>query len=110
MKKRKYKSVKGFNMNKKTGHTSYAYKQHGEWVSSLGFTHDKKEDHGKKTKLKYNINPNDSRDCYVKNKVEIFKSKFYKTKPDYVYYRIHITDKPLIDEIIRKNSNKKRRF
>lgn len=110
MKQRKYKKVKGFNMNKKTGHTSYAYKQHGEWVSSLGFTHDSKETYGTKSKLKYNIDPLDTRDCYVKNESEYFKSKYYKSKPKYSNYRFHSSDKFLIDDIIRKNKNKKRRY
>ena len=100
------KKVRGFVLNKKTGHPSYAYKQKFDIVSSLGFTHNK-NDFASKKELKHNINPYDNSPCYVKTKVENQKFNKYKQKDDYVYYRIHMEDKALIDKIISKN--KKRR-
>lgn len=78
-------------------------------VEAASFTHDKKEDYGKKTKLKYNINPKDERPCYVKNDIEKYKSKFYKTNPKYKDYRIHEADKEIIKTLRKKCLNKKDR-
>ena len=104
---RKFKQVKGFNMNKKTGHVSYAYRQNKDMVSSLGFTHNPDEKYSKKSKLKYNINPYDNSPCYVKTKVEVQHFNKYKYKPEYSNYRFHDEDKPLISKLIKRN--KKRR-
>lgn len=106
------KKVKGFVMNRKTGHTSYAYKQKGVSVKSVGFTHNK-NDKAEKEKLKHNINPKDDSDCYVKIKVEKQKYNTYRKKKDYKDYRLHKDDKPKIDRIIKADEkaekNKKRR-
>lgn len=107
---KKVKKIKGFVMNKKTGHASYAFNQNDVNVDSLGFTHNK-DDIASKEKLKHNINPNDSSDCYVKTKVEKQKYNTYRKKQDYDNYRIHKDDKELINKIILqdKKINKKRR-
>ena len=41
--KKKVKKIKGFVMNRKTGHTSYAFRQEFGNVNSLGFTHNKND-------------------------------------------------------------------
>lgn len=94
-------------MNRKTGHTSYAYFQKDKEVHSLGFTH-QSEDKASKRKLRHNVNPEDSRNCYVKTDVEIQKHNTYRKKPEYSKYRIHKEDMPLISSVIK--SNKKRRY
>ena len=104
---KKYKKINGFVMNRKTGHTSYAYGQKNDMVNSLGFTHNK-DDKASKVRLKHNINPNDSNDCYVKTQVERQRYNTYRNKPDYKNYRIHKEDNYLISTIIQ-NNNKKRR-
>lgn len=101
------KKVKGFNMNKKTGHVSLAYSQQGQKVKSIGFTHNPSEKHGKLEKLNHNINPEDSSDCYVHVDVEKQKAKDYVSKPKYDKYRIHVDDELTI-EIIKQKDNKKR--
>ena len=104
---KKIKQVNGFVMNKTTGHVSYAFKQQKAQVKSLGFTHNSK-DRAEKKKLSHNVDPRDTRDCYVKTKVENQKYNTYRNKPDYKSYRIHHKDKSVIDYIIA-NDNKKRR-
>lgn len=101
------KQVKGFVMNRRTGHVSYAYWQKDKNVHSLGFTHNSK-DRAEKKKLSHNVDPRDTRDCYVKTKVENQKYNTYRNKSDYKNYRIHHKDKSIIDYIIT-NDNKKRR-
>ena len=103
---KKVKQVRGFVMNRKTGHTSYAYKQSYDMVNSLGFTHNC-EDRAEKVKLKHNIDPNDKSDCYVKTKIEKQRYNTYRKKKEYSNYRIHNEDKVIVDYIISKN--KKRR-
>lgn len=104
---KKIKRIKGFVMNKKTGHTSLAYKQNKTEVSSIGFTHNR-FDRADKRKLNYNINPNDNTSCFAKTKVEKQKYNEYRYKDEYKNYRIHSKDKPLINKIIQSD-NKKRR-
>lgn len=104
--KKKVKKIKGFVMNRKTGHASYAFNQKDVIVNSLGFTHNK-NDFAEKEKLKHNINPIDSSDCYVKTKIEKQKYNTYREKPEYKDYRIHKEDRDLITRLI--NGNKKRR-
>lgn len=105
---KKTKKIQGFVMNRKTGHTSYAYWQKDKNVHSLGFTHNP-FDKAKKKKLGYNINPNDKSDCYVKTEIERQKYNTYREKEDYKNYRIHKSDGPKIKQIIQNNSHKKRR-
>ena len=93
-------------MNKRTGHTSYAYKQEFDTVKSIGFTHNK-FDKSKKRKMRYNIDPKDDSPCYVKTKIEKQKYNTYRSKPEYSRYRIHDDDKEKIQKLI--NENKKRR-
>lgn len=92
-------------MNRKTGHTSYAYWQKDKNVHSLGFTHNP-FDKADKQKLSHNINPNDTTDCYVKTKVERQKYNTYREKEEYKNYRIHKSDKPKIENIIFHNKKK----
>lgn len=106
MGKKKIKRVKGFVMNRKTGHVSYAFKQEDKNVNSLGFTHNGKDIASKK-KLKYNINPNDETDCYVKTNIEKQKYNTYRQNEKFHNYRIHSDDLILIKMLM--NENKKRR-
>lgn len=108
---KKFKKVKGFNMNKKTGHVSYAYWQKNKNVRSLGFTHNL-NDKSEKEHLVHNIDPDDCSACFVKTKIEKQKSNDYRQKSKYKNFRIHDDDKPLIRRIIssdKTNVNKKRR-
>lgn len=98
---KKIKHVNGFVMNKITGHASYVFKQMGKMVNSIGFTHNK-HDIAEKEKLKYNINPEDSASCFVKTKVEEQKYNTYRKSNKYEGFRIHESDKELIDSIIKK--------
>ena len=103
---KKVKKVKGFVMNRKTGHASYAFRQKFDMVDSIGFTHNK-DDIADKEKLKHNINPKDNRDCYVKTKVEKQRYNTYRKKPEYSGYRIHPEDAETVKIIIQ--NDKKRR-
>ena len=58
---REYKRVRGFVVNKRSGHPSYAYWQKDNKVNSVGFTHNK-YDIADKQKLKHNIDPKDTSD------------------------------------------------
>ena len=98
---KRIKRINGFVMNKITGHASYAFKQMGKMVNSIGFTHNK-NDIAEKKKLKYNINPKDSASCFVKTKVEEQKYNTYRISHKYEEFRIHESDKKLIDSIIKK--------
>lgn len=100
----KNKKVKGFQMNRKTGHVSYAFSQKKQNVESLGFTHNK-NDKAPKVRLQHNINPDDTQDCFVKTTVERQKSNQYKANSKYSKYRIHEDDKTLIEIIIQTDKN-----
>lgn len=106
---REYKRVRGFVVNKRTGHPSYAYWQNQKRVDSLGFTHNK-DDVSDKLKLKHNIDPKDTSDCYVKTKIEKQRYNDYRYKSNYAGYRIHKDDRQIIQKIIDndKYRNKKR--
>ena len=101
--------VKGFNLNKKTGHVSFAFWQKDRNVMSIGFTHNEKEKYGSKTKLNHNINPNDKRACYAKNKIEKQKDLDYKKKSEYSNFRIHKEDQSKINLIIKNGTKKDRK-
>lgn len=90
-------------MNKKTGHVSLVFNQQGDDVKSLGFTHDDKEKHGKVSKLNHNIDPKDSSPCYVKHKIEKYKSNDYRAKEKYKNHRIHNDDVYTISFIINQS-------
>lgn len=98
---RKIKSVKGFVMNRKSGHPSLAYHQRGEQVKSIGFTHNEK-DKEEKIPLSENINPKDKRKCYVKIKIERQRSKDYRIVKAYSEYRVAKQDKHIIEFIIKQ--------
>lgn len=108
---KKIKRVKGFVLNRKTGHPSYAYEQKYDKVNSVGFTHNK-NDTSDVHRLNYNINPKDDSPCYVKTKIEKLRYNDYRYKKDYGGYRIHQSDSRFITGIISKDitsrSNKKR--
>lgn len=96
---KKIPKVRGFKMNKKTGHVSLAYKQKKETVYSIGFSHKKNKKSGKMSKIK-SIDPSKPDDpCFVKHKVEKYKYNNYRTKSEYKRYRIHQDDKNLIQKI-----------
>lgn len=99
---KKVKKIKGFVLNRKTGHPSYAYQQKFDKVKSIGFTHSK-NDIADKKRLNYNINPNDNDSCYVKTNVEKQRYNDYRYKKDYSGYRIHKDDKQTIQNIIAKD-------
>lgn len=105
---KKVKKVKGFVMNRKTGHTSYAFKQRDTMVDSLGFTHDK-DFQASKRRLNYNIDPEDTERCYVKTKVERQKYNTYREDKKYSNYRFHKDDMPIINSIIDKAKSKKKK-
>lgn len=111
-KKYKVKNVKGFNMNRKSGHPSLVYWQKDKHTKSLGFETNK--DKFVETKqLKHNINPKSNESCFVKTKIENQKyNDFYNPYGKYNDYRIHKEDKSLIDIIIKndkqKNNKKKK--
>lgn len=94
-------------MNKRTGHPSLIFKQSGDNVKSLGFTHDGDESIFKKEKLKHNIDPNSNEKCYVKKKVEKYTTNDYKKRKEYETYRIHNEDKPLIRNLINKSKKER---
>ena len=95
------KKIKGFVMNRKSGHPSFAYHQIDDHVKSIGFTHNKK-DKEEKILLSKNINPKDTRDCYVKTKIEHQRSRDYRTIKEYSKYRIATEDAPIIEIIIKQ--------
>jgi len=108
IRKKKNKKLNGFYMNDKTGHVSKPFWQKFNKVKSFGFTHNK-DDEAPKKRMKYNINPNDKSDCYVKKNVEYQNYKDYKRKSKYDKYRIHKDDEALLEKIKRAD-NKKRRW
>ena len=100
-----------FKTNRITGHVSKPIWQKDKNVKSIGFTHNE-NDRAEKVKLKHNIDPKDTRDCYAKTKVENQKSNTYRDNPKYKDYRIHPEDRPTIDKIIasdKAKTNKKRK-
>ena len=107
---REYKRVRGFVVNKRSGHPSYAYWQKDNKVNSVGFTHNK-YDIADKQKLKHNIDPKDTSDCYVKTKIEKQRYNDYRYNSNYAGYRIHKDDRQTIQNIVAndKSRNKKRR-
>lgn len=108
MKNKKVKKVRlrVIQQNKITGHPSYPFSQTNNSVKSVGFTHNSDEKHGKKIKLKHNINPNDKGNCYVKVTIEKQKSKDYVEKAKFKNHKIHPEDQPTINSIIRKNKKR----
>lgn len=106
--RKKTKNIKGFVMNKKSGHPSYAYYQKNKIVSAIGFT-DSENYNKPKTKLDYNINPASKKTCYAKNMIENEHCNTYKYKPEYREYRIHEKDIDKIEHIKRLDKTKKRR-
>ena len=109
--KNKVKRISGFQTNRKSGHVSFAFKQKGVEVNSIGFTHNK-DDRADKVKLNHNINPNDKTDCFAKTKVETQRYNTYRNNPNYKDYRIHPEDRPIINKIItsdKEKPNKKRK-
>ena len=105
-KKNKKVKLRVIQQNKVTGHPSYPFVQTNNIVKAVGFTHDPKEEHGKKEKLIHNINPKDTSDCYVKLDIETFNAKFYEERAKYKNYIIHQDDQPLVNRIIRKNKKR----
>lgn len=103
---KKVKKVKGFQMNRKTGHPSYAFYQKDTNVHSIGFTHNR-DDRASKVELKHNIDPNDARECFAKTVVEIQKNTTYRRTQNTEEMRIHEEDRGIIAEIVK--TNKKRR-
>ena len=70
-------------MNRKTGHTSYAYWKKDKSVHFPSFTHNPL-DRAEKEMLDYNINPKDTSACIVKTKVEKQKYNTYREKEDFI--------------------------
>lgn len=103
---KKVKIVKGFYMNKKTGHPSYAFSQRRKRIESVGFTHNK-NDVAKKVKLKHNIDKSDRADCYVKTVIEVQQSNEYRRTSKTDKLRIHKEDEPIILKIIKNNKKKR---
>ena len=99
---KKFKKVKGFQMNKKTGHPSKIISQRGKSVKSVGFTHNANDKASKKL-LNHNINPNDTGKCYIKTTVEKQSYNDYKAKPEYKNFRIHSDDRQILIKIIKKD-------
>lgn len=80
---------------KKNGHPVYVYGESNKKRKYLVFTH--KPEKGKEynfVKLKYNIDPNDNDDCYLKKSFEI-SDRTSLVKPN-VKYRIHNSDKETV--------------
>ena len=98
---KKVKKVKGFQMNKKTGHPSKIISQKGKHVKSYGFTHN--GEGGNKKLLSHNIDPRDSKKCYVKTVIEKQVSSDYRTKKEYMGYRVHKDDYHILIEIRKKD-------
>ncbi|MBR4002644.1 MAG: hypothetical protein IKI95_01055 [Clostridia bacterium] len=110
MNKKNYRNVKGFQKNKKTGHPSFVFWQKNKKVKGFGFTHDF-DYKGEKHLMNENIDPLDKSPCYVKKQIEKNNYNDYKYDSKYKDYRIHSSDKPFLNYLIKqdKKNNKKRR-
>ena len=91
-----WKSVNRFKRRKSTkkvGHPVWVYRKRGRFLKYLTFTH-KPENENDYEKLRYNIDPDDKSDCYVKKQFEINHSNaFCDTDKK---YRIHEKDKDTV--------------
>lgn len=103
--KKKIKRLKGFYMNRKSGHPSYVFSQKDKNTKSLGFTHNK-NDKAPKEELTHNIDPNGKGKSFVKIKVENQKVRDFRNIPEYKDYRIHREDLPIIVKIIENDKKK----
>lgn len=77
------------------GHPVHVYKKKGRYYKYLTFTHKPKEGYENDfEKLKYNIDPSDTSDCYVSKKYGVTNKNAFKD-PD-KKYRIHEKDKATV--------------
>lgn len=76
------------------------YKSKKEIVA-IGFTHDPKQDYGKKYKMKKNIDPDADESDVIYAKVDLENNKIsnYKDEPKYTKFRIANVDRPAINKI-----------
>ena len=91
-----WKSVNKFKKRKSSrtvGHPVWVYKKRGRSYKYLTFTHKPTNDNDFE-KLRYNIDPDDTRACYVKKQFEINDRDAFKD-PD-KKYRIHPRDKDTV--------------
>ena len=92
-KKKPWKSVNRFKRRKSTKtvcHPVWVYKKRGRFYKYLTFTHKPTNDMDFE-KLKYNIDPDDYSDCYVKKQYSITEQNAFKEADK--KYRIHPKDK-----------------
>ncbi len=79
------------------GHPVYVYKKRGRTYKYLSFTHKPEKDKPDQyEKLKYNIDVNDPRDCYVNKKYSITTMTAFEDPDKDKKYRIHTKDKDTI--------------
>ena len=91
-----WKSVNEFKKRKSTktvGHPVWVYRRRGRVYKYLTFTHTPTNETDFE-KLLYNIDPDDSEDCYVKKQFSITDMDAFETPKK--KYRIHEKDKPTI--------------
>lgn len=97
-KKTPWKSVNKFKKRKSTksvGHPVWVYRKRGRSYKYLTFTHTpEKHKENDYEKLRYNIDPEDKRDCYVKKQYEINDRDAFKDADK--KYRIHSKDKDTV--------------
>lgn len=102
-----HKKLKGFVMNKDTGHPSLPYYQNGDIVKAVDFSHNPNTKFDDRVELLHNIDPKDTESkSYAKKRVSIKRSSRFREKKEYRDYRIHPDDKPTIDNIIQSNGGK----
>ena len=88
-----WKSVNKFKKRKSTktvGHPVWVYRKRGRSYKYLTFTHKPTNDTDFE-KLRYNIDPDDDSDCYVKKQYSITDSSAFNDADK--KYRIHPKDK-----------------
>ena len=92
-KQQPWKSVNKFKKRKSTktvGHPVWVYRKRGRAYKYLTFTH-KPTNEADFEKLHYNIDPEDTSDCYVKKQYEVNDRDAFKDADK--KYRIHPKDK-----------------
>ena len=91
-----WKSVNTFKRRKSTkkvGHPVWVYRKRGRSYKYLTFTH-KPTNPNDFEKLRYNIDPDDIRDCYVKKQFEINHANAFRDADK--KYRIHPKDRDTV--------------
>ena len=106
MAKKKGNFRKGFRKNKRIKHPAYVVDENGNLYQYIGVTHSKMTGSENNIPLLKNPNPDDSRQAYIRPRVEEDDSKNFGRR--YSNWKFSKKDKRKVEKII-ENSKKKPR-